>query len=221
MYFLVIREKEGLGMAKRRKKKTVGYLRVSTIDQSTEKFKTAILKYCNKNELGKVDFIEEKVSGTKHWKKRELGQVIEKMVSGSVLVVPELSRLARSIPQIHEIMTELRKKEIDLHIIKENMIVNGTGEMSMTVKIQVSMFAMVAELSRDFISIRTREALQVKKEQGITLGRPAGERILSGREDEIKKYLKLGLNKTAIAKLMEVNINTLARFMKELNLKNN
>ena len=200
---------------KKGKIRTIGYLRVSTIDQDTEKFKSEVLKYCNKADLGKVDFLEEKVSGAKHWKKRELGQVIETMGSGSKMIVPELSRLARSIPQIHEIMSELREKEIDLHVIKENIIVNGTGKMSMTTKIQVSMFAMMAELSRDFISTRTKEALQVKKESGVRLGRPSGARILKGREDEIKKYVDMGLNKTAIAKLMQVNINTLANFMNE------
>jgi DNA invertase Pin-like site-specific DNA recombinase len=200
---------------KKGKIKTVGYLRVSTIDQNTEKFKTAILNFGNEQDFGKVDFVEEKVSGTTKWTDRKLGELIETLDKGSRIIVPELSRLARSTPQIRAIIDATQERGIDLYILKQHLFITASKKMDPSTKAQVNMFAMMDEFERDMISLRTKEALQVKKESGVKLGRPSGARILSDREDEIKKYVDMGLNKTAISKLMKVNINTLANFMKE------
>ena len=55
---------------------TYGYLRVSTVEQDNNKFQGEILLYSNKNHLGHVSFVEEKVTGVKDWKQRELGTLI-------------------------------------------------------------------------------------------------------------------------------------------------
>ena len=179
--------------------KTYGYLRVSTIDQDNEKFKNNIYRYANEKELGTVVFVEEKVSGTKDWKKRALGTLIENAKVNDVIIVPELSRLARSIPQIYEIISICREKSIWLHIIKQNIILNGKDDI--TTKIMVSTFSLVAELERDFISLRTKEALAVKKAQGVILGRPKGKgkSKLDKYADQIKEYRELGLSYNKIA----------------------
>ena len=83
---------------------TIGFIRVSTLDQDTEKNKLDILQFANVHKLGNVEFIEEKVSGTKDYKKRKLGTLLDSMSSGDVLIVPELSRIARSIVQILEVI---------------------------------------------------------------------------------------------------------------------
>jgi len=81
--------------------KIYGYLRVSTIDQDTEKNKAAILSFANsKGFLGQVEFVEEKVSGLKSWKKRKLKDLVESMSEGDILIVPELSRLGRSLVEV-------------------------------------------------------------------------------------------------------------------------
>ena len=68
---------------------TYGYLRVSTIDQDNEKFKNKILQYSNEKKLGNVEFIEEKISGTKDWHNRELGKLLlEKAQINDVIIVP-------------------------------------------------------------------------------------------------------------------------------------
>ena len=178
---------------------TYGYLRVSTIDQDNEKFKNDILRYANDKKLGTVEFIDEKVSGTKDWKKRALGILIENAKANDVIIVPELSRLARSIPQIYEIISICREKSIWLHIIKQNIILNGKADI--TTKIMVSTFSLVAELERDFISLRTKEALAVKKAQGVILGRPKGKgkSKLDKYADQINEYRELGLSYNKIA----------------------
>lgn len=184
---------------------TYGYLRVSTLEQDNEKFKNQILSYSNEKKLGNVEFIEEKVSGTKDWHTRELGKLIGRATANDVIIVPELSRLARSISQIYEIIAVCQEKEVWLHIIKQNMIINGKNDM--TTKIMISTFSLIAELERDFISIRTQEALAKKKADGVKLGRPrgTGKSKLDKYKEEIWGLRALGLSYAKIGKKYGAN----------------
>ena len=75
-------------------KRIFGYLRVSTIDQDTEKNKSDVLSFANsKGFIGQVEFVEEKISGMVPWKKRKLKDLVDSMTGGDVLIVPELSRV--------------------------------------------------------------------------------------------------------------------------------
>ena len=190
---------------------TIGYLRVSTLDQDNMKFRDEILRYGNDKDLGTVTFVEEKISGVKDWRKRKLGEVIESANDGDKLIVPELSRLARSISQIYQIIEACRERHVGLHIIKQNIVVNG--ELDMQTKIMLNVFAMVSELERDFVSIRTKEALQARKKAGVKLGRPKGTSILVKHADTIKDLQKKGLNKTNIARYLGVSRNTLYNYL--------
>ena len=99
---------------------TIGFIRVSTLDQDTEKNKLDILQFANVHKLGNVEFVEEKVSGTKDYKKRKLGALLDTMTNGDVLIVPELSRIARSTIQILEVIQLTQDKGITLYSLKEN-----------------------------------------------------------------------------------------------------
>ena len=112
------------------------YLRVSTLDQDNDKFKLDLLEYANSKTLGQIEFVEEKITGTKHWRQRKLGELLSQLVSGDILLVPELSRLARSIAQIYEIINECIEKGITIHILKQNMVI-GNGKMDMTTKVML------------------------------------------------------------------------------------
>ena len=99
---------------------TFAYLRVSTIEQNTEKNKLDVLKFANSKKLGNVEFIEEQISGKANFKNRQLGALLEKMKKDDVLIVPELSRIARSITQIFEVIDITKQKGIILYSIKED-----------------------------------------------------------------------------------------------------
>ncbi|MBU1820403.1 MAG: recombinase family protein, partial [Bacteroidetes bacterium] len=109
-------------------KKVLGYLRVSTISQDLEKNKADILKYANDNKLGNVDFVEEVVSGKVSWKVRKIKEVIDSLGKDDWLIVAELSRLGRSMLEIMEIIGEAKRKEINIHAIKNNWTLNGSIE---------------------------------------------------------------------------------------------
>ncbi|WP_408998319.1 recombinase family protein [Syntrophus buswellii] len=178
-------------------RKVIGYLRVSTINQDLEKNKADILTYANDHDLGKVHFVQEVVSGKVSWKRRRIKEVIDQLGKDDWLIVPELSRLGRSMLDILEIIQEAKEKGINIYAIKNNW----TLDNSMESKIILMVFSMAAEIERDLISSRTKEALRVKKESGVTLGRPKGpgKSKLDEHQEEIIALLRNGVPKKRVA----------------------
>ena len=191
---------------------TYAYLRVSTIEQNTEKNKLDVLKFANSKKLGNVEFIEEQISGKANFKNRQLGALLEKMKKGDVLIVPELSRIARSITQIFEVIDITKQKGIILYSIKEDF---SNNDKSITSTVTTTIFALVAQIERDLISLRTKEALQSKKAQGVKLGRPKGKgkSKLDEYKDEILKLVELKVPKTIIARQYNTSTANLHRFL--------
>lgn len=193
--------------------KTYGYLRVSTEQQNTEKFKDEILRYSNSHSLGNVEWVEETVSGKVSWKNRSLGTLISNMAEGDVLVVPELSRLGRSINMIYEIIAACQTKEVEIHAIKQGLVIKGQTDMA--TKIMVSTLSLCAELEADFVRMRTKEALAVKKAQGVKLGRPTGvgKSKLDKYADEIYAFRANGATLTWVAKKYNTTPITVSRWL--------
>lgn len=194
---------------------TYSYLRVSALEQNTEKNKIDILKFANERKLGNVEFIEEQVSGVLNYKKRKLGILIENLKQGDVLIVPELSRLARSVTQILEIINFTTQNGIKLYAIKENFC---NDDKSITATVTSIIFALVAQIERELISLRTREALQARKIRGGKLGRPKGKgksKLDKYRED-ILKLCELKVPKTVIARQYATSIPNLYRFLEQI-----
>lgn len=192
---------------------TFAYLRVSTFEQNTDKNKLDILKFANDKKLGNVEFIEEQISGRSNFKDRKLGKLLDIMKKGDILIVPELSRLARSVSQILEVIDITKQKEIKLYAIKENF---SNGEQSITATVTSTIFALVAQIERDLISLRTKEALQAKKATGTKLGRPKGrgKSKLDKDREEILKLIELKVPKTIIAKQYSTTVANLSRYLK-------
>ena len=196
------------------------YLRVSTDIQALTNQRYGILEYCNKNSLTALTFIEDTVSGVKSWKDRSIGQMVNMdMLKGDTLVVAEISRLGRSTLQILEILETCAQKGINVHIAKQNLVFTEQGNMTST--IMATVLGMVAQIERELISLRTIEALAAKKAAGVKLGRPPGrlEKVkLDKHADEIKTYLRKGVSKRSIAKIIECAPSTLYGWLKRRNI---
>jgi len=177
---------------------TVAYLRISTGDQDLEKNKADILLLANRKELGQVHFIEETVSGHVSWRCRKIATVLEELRSGDTLVVSELSRLGRSMLECMEILSIAIQKGIHLYAVKGAW----TLDNSMQSKIVAMAFAMAAEIERDLISQRTKEALRARKAAGVRLGRPPGpgKSKLDDFRPEIEALLANGSTQRFIAR---------------------
>ena len=194
---------------------THAFLRLSTLEQDTEKNKIDILQFANQKKLGTVEFTEEHISGKIDYKKRKLGALLDSMKSGDVLIVPELSRIARSIVQILEVIQLTQDKGITLYSLKENFC-NLDNSIASTVT--KTIFALVAQIERELISLRTREALQARKVAGIKLGRPRGKgkSNLDEHTKDIMRLLSLKVPKTLIAKQYNTSVGNLYNFITRL-----
>ncbi len=112
--------------APKRTSRTVAYLRVSTIDQDTEKNRAAILALANHKRLGHVEFVEEKVSGTVSWRSRRIAAILAEAGKGDTIIVSELSRLGRSMLECMEILSIATQKGISIYAVKGDWQLTNT-----------------------------------------------------------------------------------------------
>lgn len=189
------------------------YLRISTDAQDVNNQKHGILEYANRMGLVNLAFVEDAVSGTKKWRQRRLGLMLQDMTSGDVLIFAEVTRMARSTIQVLEILEYCMDKEITVHIAKQNMVLDG----SMQSKIIATILGLAGEIEREFIRQRTKEALAARVAKGIKLGRPKGKAVrlkLDDIRDDIEKYYKMGLSLREIGKLLNIASSTLSDYIK-------
>lgn len=193
-----------------------GYIRVSTDKQSVENQRFEIEQYCRKYNFNVSSWIEETISGTKQPKDRKLGKLLKDLNKDDILVCAELSRLGRNMFMIMSILNYCMENSIKVWTIKEGYKLGN----DLTSKVLAFAFGLSAEIERELISQRTKEALARKKSEGITLGRPKGSKSahykLSGQKCKIEELLDLGISKVQIAKQLGVNRNTLYRFLKNM-----
>ena len=192
---------------------TYGYIRVSTDKQTVENQRFEINNFCEKENIVIDNWIEEIVSGTKEPEKRALGKLLKKMNTGDVLICSELSRLGRSLFMIMDVLSDCMKKDIQLWTIKDNYRLGS----DISSKVLAFAFGLSAEIERNLISQRTKEALARVKAEGKVLGRPKGAKSskvkLTGYENQIRIMLSKNIPKTKIAKKLKVDRNTLHAFI--------
>ena len=200
---------------------TYACLRESTDKQDLEKNKPAVLQLASREGIKPVHFVEEKVSGTKDWKERGLGELFDtQLQDGDFLIVPEISRIGRTAFQIHEVASVARERGITLYAIKQNLKISA-DKRNLTTTIMLSTFAMMAEIERDLISQRTKEALRIRKENGVRLGRKPGQKVRSKLDeyrDEILTNLRGGMSKKQIAKTYNTSTVNLYKWLKSRRL---
>ena len=192
-----------------------GYIRVSTDKQSVKNQQHEIDRFCQSQGLAIDGWIEETISGIKAYDKRKLGGLLRKVRSGDLIICSELSRLGRSLFMIMEILGTCMHKGCRVYTVKEGY---RLGE-DIQSKVLAFAFGLSAEIERNLISQRTREALAAKKHAGIKLGRPNGKSRERRRFDEREGYIREQLDKGAtigrLAEELEMHRNTLSRYLRE------
>ena len=192
-----------------------GYIRVSSDKQTVENQRFEINNFCQRENLMIDGWIEETISGTKAYNKRQLGVLLKRIQRGDLIICAELSRLGRNLFMIMEILNICMTKEAKVWTIKDNYRLGDDIQS----KVLAFAFGLSAEIERNLISQRTKEALARKRAEGVVLGRPKGRKSdpskykLSGKEVLIRELLKEGVSKRKIAKICKVDRNTLARFI--------
>jgi DNA invertase Pin-like site-specific DNA recombinase len=206
----------------RRKATTFGYLRVSSDRQNAEIQKLAILNYCNAHKINVDEWVEVVMSTTKSQIQRRIKELLEMLHPGDTLIVSELSRLARSLLELLDMIETIKNKEVRLIAIKEGIDLLPGKDVPIATKITISMFALLSEVSRDLMALRSMEGQQLAKSKGKHIGRPpgsTGKSKLDKHRDTIENLLGWGLPKTQIAKMVGCTPPTLYTYIQKRNIQ--
>lgn len=196
---------------------TTAYIRMSTPDQDVQKNRHEILEFVNARGLGQIEFVDEHASGRVHWQQRKIGAVLERLGAGDTLIVPELSRLGRSTLETMEMLSIASRKRIAVYSLKERWTLDG----SIQSEIMAAVFAIVARMERDYISMRTKEALAAKRASGVRLGRPTGtgKSKLDADRAQIERMIGEGVKLKRIAARFGTSESNLRRWLRAHEIK--
>ncbi len=199
--------------------KTIAYLRVSKDSQDVKNQRLAILEFARHEHREIDEFMELQVSSRRSPKERQLDVLLARLEPGDTLMVSELRRLGRSVGEIITTVDTLVKKHIRLIAIKEGIRLEGRHNLQ--TKVMVTLFGLFAEIERELISLRTKEALAAARVAGKRLGRPPGRLGISkldGKEADIRRLVALHVSKASIAKITGVDRSTLYHFIRSRHL---
>lgn len=192
----------------------IGYSRVSTEKQNPENQKDEIRRFAEEKGWEVDTWAVETVSGKVPPKKRKLGRLLRRMKRGDVLIISEISRLSRSLTEIMSIMGYCLDKEICIYTTKERY----TFDNSINSKVLCFAFGLVAEIERNLISMRTKEALAVKRAEGVVLGRRRGSdvkmEVIRQNKARIEAMLAAGLSVTKMCRKIGVSRNTWYKYLR-------
>ena len=192
----------------------IGYLRVSTGKQHPANQKDEIKRFAEKKNIGIDRWVIEIASGSKSEKERKLGRLLKTMRSGDILIVTEISRLSRTLTEIMSIMGKCLEKGIVLYTTKEGYTFDDT----INSKVLCFAFGLVAEIERNLISMRTKEALALRKAEGVVLGRRKGSitktKILIENKAAVMDLLCSGKNIGEVCRIFNVSRDTFRKFRK-------
>ena len=194
----------------------IGYLRVSTEKQHVENQMEEIGRYAETNGMSIDKWVTEVVSGKREVKRRKLGRLLKSMKRGDTLIVTEVSRLSRSLTEIMGIMGMCVKKGVNIYTTKEKYQFDD----SINSKVLCFAFGLVAEIERNLISMRTKEALAARRAEGKKLGRQAGfcpkMDVLLENKTRINEMKMSGLSNREIYTKLKVSKSTYYKFCKDL-----
>ena len=194
----------------------IGYLRVSTEKQNPENQRDEIRRFAQEKVFQIDCWVVETVSGKIVHKKRKLGRLLRKMNKGDTLIVTEISRLSRSLTEIMAIMGECLDRQINIYTTKERY----TFDNSINSKVLCFAFGLVAEIERNLISMRTKEALALKRAEGVRLGRRPGSdvkmQVIRDNSARIEAMLASGMTVTKICRKIGISRNTWYKFQSQM-----
>lgn len=188
------------------KASTLGYIRVSTDEQVVMNQKLEILEYCRIRNLHVDRWIELTVSSRKSSEERRFSELLG-LLKGDTLITTEISRLGRSTSEVLYIVNKILKNGVRIIFTKQGLDLSLSNQNDMVTKIVLTIFSMLAELERDIISLRTKEALASKKKQGVIVGKAKGtiqDSIYDAKRTEIVALLAKRISVVNISKIIGV-----------------
>jgi DNA invertase Pin-like site-specific DNA recombinase len=180
-----------------------GYCRVSTGVQTTENQRKEILDYAHTKKMAIDKIVEIEVSSTKDKKERLIDETLEQLGCGDILIVTKLDRLGRSTIEVLQIIEDIKNKGVQLHIIKDGIIVDGSDTSPINQMI-ITLLTGFAQMERSFISERTKSALAQRKASGVKLGRQKGAIVKSKYDEHLATIQELITKDVSIASISKI-----------------
>lgn len=195
------------------------YIRVSASKQDVENQRFEIDRFAKEKGLKVNTWVSEVISGTVSTKNRKLGSLLKKMKSGDILILTEVSRLGRSLLEVLTVLNQCVQKKYNLYTVKERYELDN----SISSQMLAFAFGLMAEVERNLISMRTKEALARRKAAGQRLGRKKGGKNvrykLDDKEKLIRSMLSQGCSKASICRKLKCNAKTLDNQLKRMKEK--
>lgn len=202
----------------------IGFIRVSKDSQDTDRQRSKILDYANTHNLGKIRFLDIKISTRTHESKQLYADMIESLREGQdMIIVSDLTRAGRDLINVIQNVNRIVERNLAFVAIDNGINISlNTEKLDFATKALVYNFAMMGELQRDLISMNTKDKLQAAKKRGVKLGRPKGSTSkskLDGKEQAIAEFLDKRVSKASIARIMDVSPTTMKHFIKSRRLE--
>jgi DNA invertase Pin-like site-specific DNA recombinase len=196
----------------------IGYIRVSSNKQTLEHQEYEIREFAKQNNITIDEWFEETISSRKPLYKRKLGEILNNLRSGDILISCEISRLGRSLLEVMRILEDCLNKGCQVWTIKENYHLGNDIQS----KVMAFAFGLSAEIERNLISQRTKSSLDNLRAGGKKLGRPfsaSSKKLkLAQNVKMVHRLLDTGLSKAQIARRLNVQASTLRRFLSRMDL---
>jgi len=178
----------------------VGYIRVSSLDQRTERQLDGI----------KLDrTFSDKASG-RDTKRPQLLAALEYVRDGDTLVVHSLDRLARNVEDLRRIVRELNERGVSVEFVKNRLTFSGGADP--TARLMLTMLGAVAEFERELLRERQREGIAIAKAKGKYKGR---KRALTDEQaKELRAMAHSGLPKADLARAYGVSRETVYQYLR-------
>ena len=194
----------------------IGYIRVSSNKQTCEHQKYEIQQFAHQHNIIVNRWVMETISSRKALNKRKLGQLLDELNDGDILIAAEISRLGRSLLEVMSILENCLNKNCQVWTLKENYRLGNDIQS----KVMAFAFGLSAEIERNLISQRTKASLESVRATGKRLGRPFSAQSkklkLSKNTKKVKELLNMGLTRYRIAKIMGVKHATVSRFINRM-----
>lgn len=194
--------------------RVIAYVRVSTAHQDYENQVFEISRFAERKGITVDEYVSEVITGKADIHRRKIGDVLDSLQRGDTLIVSEVSRISRSLTAVFNAIEQAVKREVVIMTVKGDHVFGD----NINSKVMAFAFGLAGEIERDLNSARTKEALAKKKADGVKLGRPVGSTspealVLHGKDEEYIELRLKKVSKAAIARLFDVHVETLRRYV--------
>ena len=196
----------------------IAYLRVTTGKQHLEKQRDEIERFALDKRIQVDKWLTDIVDDKRKVKDPSLSRVLDRMQQGDKVIITDIARLGRTLSDVMSLLGKCMAKGVHVYSINDRYILDD----DLNTQVVSNTCSLISEIEHNLMSIRTKEALNHKKDNGLQLGRPKGadakQSLLDANKDEVMNMLERGDTVVMICKHFNVSRNTYYQFKRNYGL---